>query len=191
MDRRPLFREALLGTDAVVRAVTDADLARPTPCEGWSVADLLAHMIGQQEGFASAVSDGDAPRSAYAPVAYTPDAWRGSVERLLRAFDAADLAAEVIEIEFSPRPLPVDVLLGAQLLDAAVHGWDVARSLGRDHTPSDAVVAAVAEVARPIADDDRRAAAGFFGPAVGGIPDLTMWDGILAHLGRDPSWVAG
>ena len=189
MDQRGLHSDALLDADAVVRTVAASDLERPTPCEGWTLGDLLAHMLGQQDGFAAAVTDGDAPRSAYESVPFTQEAWRSSVERLLLAFAAADLDAEVIEIEFSPRPLPLRVLVGAQLLDAAVHAWDVARSLGRDYTPPDAVVAAVAEVARPIVDDERRATAGFFGPTVGGVSaDLDSWSDVLAHLGRDADW---
>src|SRR5690606_28912714 len=106
MDHRELFHEAMQGTDAHVRTVTDADLSRATPCEGWTVADLLAHMIGQQDGWAAAVTDGDAPPSAYAPVPFTQAAWRASADRLLHAFDGADLAATVVVRELTPRPLP-------------------------------------------------------------------------------------
>jgi len=34
-------------------AVTDDDWQRPTECEGWSVRDLLAHLVGAAEGHAS------------------------------------------------------------------------------------------------------------------------------------------
>src|SRR5690606_42148564 len=112
MDHRELFHEAMQGTDAHVRTVTDADLSRATPCEGWTVADLLAHMIGQQDGWAAAVTDGDAPPSAYAPVPFTQAAWRASADRLLHAFDGADLAATVVVRELTPRPLPAPVVIG-------------------------------------------------------------------------------
>lgn len=171
----------------MVRGVGTDDFTRPTPCEAWTLEQLLAHMIGQQDGFTAALTDGDAPASAYQPVPFTQDVWAASVDRLLAAFAEADMAAEVIEIEFSPKPLPVPVLVGAQLLDAAVHAWDVARSLGCDYTPSEEVVAAVAEIARPITDDERRAAAGFFGPAVQPSRGET-WPAVLAHLGRDHAW---
>ena len=189
MDHRELFHEAMQGTDAHVRTDTDADLSRATPCEGWTVADLLAHMIGQQDGWAAAVADGDAPPSAYAPVPFTQEAWRASADRLLHAFDGADLAATVVVRELTPRPLPAPVVIGAQLLDTAVHGWDLARALGRDHTPPEPVVAAVAAVAGPIPDDESRVTQGFFARAVGDGPaDLSTWPGVLAHLGRDPGW---
>ena len=74
MDLRAQHREALQAADDLIRRVTDDDLTRPTPCAAWTLADLLAHMVGQHVGFAAAARDGDAPRSAYAPVPFTPAA---------------------------------------------------------------------------------------------------------------------
>ncbi|MFD0887050.1 maleylpyruvate isomerase family mycothiol-dependent enzyme [Streptosporangium algeriense] len=41
------------GVDVVAEVTLD-DLGRPTPCEGWTVADLLAHMTVRHHGFAAA-----------------------------------------------------------------------------------------------------------------------------------------
>lgn len=57
-DLRQLHRMALLGAGTYVRELTSTDLDRRTPCTEWSLADLLGHMIGQHEGFATAVRDG-------------------------------------------------------------------------------------------------------------------------------------
>ena len=72
-ERLGLHAEAMGLLDAVVQHVTDEDLDRPTPCAGWTVADLLAHEVGQHLGFAAAVRDGDAPESAYVPVPFSPE----------------------------------------------------------------------------------------------------------------------
>src|ERR1700744_1472971 len=53
-DVRPLHRIAVLASVDVVSAVTADDLAKPTPCAGWNLADLLAHMTVQHRGFAAA-----------------------------------------------------------------------------------------------------------------------------------------
>jgi uncharacterized protein (TIGR03083 family) len=51
---------ALRTSAAIVARAGVADLGRPTPCAGWDLSDLLAHMVGQNYGFASAVEgDGD------------------------------------------------------------------------------------------------------------------------------------
>ena len=116
-DRLALHAEAMALLDAVVDHVTDDDLGRPTPCAGWTVADLQAHEVGQHLGFAAAVRDGDAPESAYTPVSFSPETWRDSVEAILSAFAGADPDAPVVEREITEEPLPLRVLLDAQLLD--------------------------------------------------------------------------
>ncbi len=187
-DLRPLHRQALLDATELVGRVTAADLGRDTPCAGWDLATLLAHMVGQHIGFTTAVREGDAPREAYEPVPFDAASWADSVELLQQAFAAADLAAEVHEIELHPtRPLPVAVLVGAQLLDTAVHTWDVARSLGLDYEPSPAIADAVLAIATPIPDGPGREAPGAaFAHAVTG-EFMTPWSRALAVLGRVPS----
>jgi hypothetical protein len=40
----------------VVSQARVADLGRPTPCEAWTLAELLAHMTAQHNGFAAAAA---------------------------------------------------------------------------------------------------------------------------------------
>ncbi len=185
-DRRSLHRHALQLADGFVDRITASDLTRATPCADWDLGQLLAHMIGQHRGFAAATRDGTAPVSAYAPVRFTLAEWHRSVDELLAAFDAADLAESVIEVELHPtKPLPMPVIIGAQLLDTAVHTWDVARSVDRTFTPDDELAEAVLKIAEPIPDDELREAPGAaFAhslPATG-----SPWERALALLGRDP-----
>ncbi|MGZ8748588.1 MAG: maleylpyruvate isomerase N-terminal domain-containing protein, partial [Mycobacterium sp.] len=53
-DTLPFHRTAVLASVDAVNAVTRDDLARPTPCAGWDLATLLAHMTVQHRGFAAA-----------------------------------------------------------------------------------------------------------------------------------------
>jgi uncharacterized protein (TIGR03086 family) len=127
---------------------------------------------------------------AYRPLPFTAAAWHESVDELIAAFGSADLAAEVVEVELHPtQPLPIVVLVHAQLLDTVVHTWDVAAALGEAHTPEAHLVEAVLRIAEVIPDDEGRTQPGAaFGPAVPvhGSP----WERTLALLGRDPGWVA-
>ncbi|QYG91221.1 TIGR03086 family protein [Iamia sp. SCSIO 61187] len=187
-DHRPAHRLAVELATPYIDMVTDADLTRPTPCAGWDLAVLLTHMVGQHRGFAASVTDGDAPLTAFVPAAFSPATWRASVDALVAAFAAAELDATVIQPEMVPEvPLPVGLLVGAQMLDTVVHTWDVARSLGLDFTPPDDLADAVATVLPLIPDDDGRLAPGApFGPAL--TAGVGTWDHILAWLGRDPAW---
>src|SRR4029453_9666924 len=38
---------------ALLTGLDDRDWARPTDCAGWTVHDLIAHMVGQYQGLAS------------------------------------------------------------------------------------------------------------------------------------------
>lgn len=131
-----------------------ADLGMPTPCTDWDLGALIGHMVGQNEGFAAAVREGDAPLSAYAAPALGPQdvrpRWDDSSERLRTAFrDAApDRLLRLAELD---REVTAATAIGMQILDCAVHAWDVATALGGDYRPSDAIGRVVLESARTIA----------------------------------------
>ena len=75
-ERLGLHTEAMGLLDAVVQHVTDDDLERPTL--GWTVADLLAHEVGQHLGFAAAVRPARprSRRTCRCPSALRPGATR-------------------------------------------------------------------------------------------------------------------
>ncbi|WP_406032971.1 TIGR03086 family metal-binding protein [Nocardioides sp. NBC_00163] len=172
--------------DITVLASGAGDLTVPTPCAGWDLADLFGHMVGQNLGFAAAVTDGDAPVGAYESVPVAGDdvarTWQDSATRVRNAFGAADPEATVHLAEFGFRPT-VAVALGMQLLDAAVHAWDVATALGKTYRPADVTVTFVLDMARQIASRP------------GGTPVFAAplaeqgedpWNDALRLLGRDP-----
>ncbi|MFE6650248.1 TIGR03086 family metal-binding protein [Nocardioides sp. NPDC057772] len=172
--------------DTTALAAAAGDLTVPTPCEGWDLADLFGHMVGQNLGFAAAVTDGDAPVAAYASVSVTAEdvgrRWEDSAVRAREAFGAADPEATIHLAEFGFRPT-VAVALGMQLLDAAVHAWDVATALGRSYQPPEATVSLVLGLARQIAGTPG-------GTPVFGAPlderGDDQWGDALRLLGRDP-----
>ncbi|MBW3579341.1 MAG: maleylpyruvate isomerase family mycothiol-dependent enzyme, partial [Actinobacteria bacterium] len=55
-----LFDRAAAGLQRRLPAVTPADLDAPTPCAGWNVRDLLAH-LAEESCWAAGVLVGDAP----------------------------------------------------------------------------------------------------------------------------------
>lgn len=163
------------------------DLTVPTPCADWDLADLFGHMVGQNLGFAAAVTDGDAPIAAYESVPVASDdvarRWQDSASRVRDAFGAADPEATVHLAEFGFRPT-VAVALSMQLLDAAVHAWDVAKALGRAYRPAEATVTLVLDLARQIAASPGGTPV-FGAPLAEGGED--PWSDALRLLGRDPN----
>lgn len=176
--------------DTTVLASGAGDLTVPTPCAGWDLADLFGHMVGQNLGFAAAVADGDAPVAAYESVPVAGDdvarAWQDSAVRVRDAFGSADPTATVHLAEFGFRPT-VEIALGMQLLDAAVHAWDVATALGQTYRPTEATVTFVLDMARQIAARPGGTPV-FAAPLTEGGTD--PWYDALRLLGRNPDQAA-
>ncbi len=147
-------------------------------------------MIGQNDGFAAAVTTGDAPRSAYTRTAVTvsdlASEWRGSTDRVLAAFAVAHAVADVRLIDINPDgTVPVATAVGMHLLDTVIHTWDVATSLGNPYRPDDELLTIVAAGAKR-----NPAGASRTGPGVAFAPALTTdqpdpWLKTLALLGRE------
>jgi uncharacterized protein (TIGR03083 family) len=60
LDLRPLMRTVRARLDELVADLADAEWRRATVCPGWSVADLVAHVIGDDLGRLSRTHDGAA-----------------------------------------------------------------------------------------------------------------------------------
>ena len=188
-----LYRAALYPVRDLLSGIGDGDLARPTPCTGWDLRALTAHMVGQNWGFAVAIASGDAAASEYAPrpvqdAADLPWAWDESVERLLTACANADPDRQVRLVEISAgTTFPTTMVVRIQLLDTVVHTWDLAISLGLQHHPTPQVLELVAAIARGIPDGPSRTLPGAaFEPSLP-ITNSDPWATTLAHLGRRSS----
>jgi uncharacterized protein (TIGR03086 family) len=187
-DFRTLHQRAIEGASAYVEGVGGADLTRPTPCAGWDLGTVLAHMVGQHHGFAAAVTDGDAPPEAYAhrPVAGRVLAeWQESADRLLAAFAAAPPTRRVRLVEISAdRRFPAATAVGFQLLDTVVHTWDVATALGAEFVPDPELAGTTLQLARlvPQGESRLRPDAAFAPVVTGARPG--DWAQALALTGR-------
>lgn len=196
-DIAPLHRTAVLHSVAVVEAVTAADLDRPTPCAGWTMADLLAHMTVQHRGFAASVRGNGADARIWDPETVTAQvradpvgSYAAAAKDVLDAFSAEGIDDAVCALpEFGPdATVPGSIAMAMHFVDYVVHGWDVAAALGLPFQLPDEVLAAALPIVLGIPDDGSREAANApFGHAVeaAGTTDL---DRLLAHLGRRPDW---
>jgi uncharacterized protein (TIGR03086 family) len=183
---------ALEAATALVETIVATDLDRPTPCVRWNLRDLIGHMIGQHLGFEKAVATGNAQLADFRPVSVTPDSvhdlWRDSVDRLGAVLAVMDPRATVrlVEIDATVR-FDRRSVLGIQLLDTAVHAWDIATTLGRPFRPDADIVELVADVADRIPDGAARdVTKAFDQPKTLGTTD-DLWSSTLARLGRTMS----
>ncbi len=189
-----LHRLAVLASIDVVSRVQPPDLRRPTPCSEWTLADLLAHMTVQHNGFAAAArGNGDDPEVwRVRPLGPDPVAeYSAAADRVLSAF-AED---GVLEREFTlPEFRPVSRFPGARaigfhLIDYVVHGWDVARSIALPYELDPHLDETALKIALAVPNGDNRLAPdAAFRPALPDTDPATPLDRILTALGRSPTW---
>ena len=188
----------MLASVKVVSLVTSDDLTLATPCVGWNLADLLAHMTVQHRGFAAAArGHGDdeavwqADTVAAAVAADPAGSYAEAAGEVLDAFAAVDvLDGEFALPEFGPGAMfPAAMAIGFHYVDYVVHGWDVARTLGQSYELPVDVVAAALPLALVVPNGDFRTMdSAPFGPAIPSTDPADDLDRILTYLGRSPQW---
>ena len=182
-------------TVSVVSRARPADLGRPTPCDDWNLAGLLAHMTAQHNGFAAAATGDGADLVRWqtgAPAADPVGEYATAAARVIAAFGAPGVLDRDFTLpEISPQPrFPAEQAIGFHLVDYVVHGWDVARTLGLRFDLEPALLAAALPVARSVPDgQNRRRPGASFAPRVTVTRGSTL-DHVVAQLGRRPSWPA-
>jgi uncharacterized protein (TIGR03086 family) len=181
-------------TAAVVRALTDDQLAAPTPCQG-TVGDLLDHVQSFCLAFANAANKIVDETTSGAPP--PPDAsrlasdWRQRIPACLDALAAAwsnpaawDGMTLIGGMEF-----PGEVAGLIALDEVALHGWDIAVATGQGYDFDDAELAALMPFLEHIAEPGMEAArTGIFGPIVPVADGRPIAERALGLAGRDPGW---
>ncbi|TCK21602.1 maleylpyruvate isomerase family mycothiol-dependent enzyme [Pseudonocardia endophytica] len=142
-------------TDTLDRldALDPAGWDRPTRCAGWTVADLVRHTVWGVSMEADAVSGARARRDTPADgTTVTPSAGVSVLTTALRAA-AADLVTgigaltpedEDAQAPMPYGPVPLPMALTVFVMEAGVHGSDLAHALGEPDVLAPDVVAATA-----------------------------------------------
>ena len=177
-----LLERALAYTSGALATVTPGDLALPTPCHQWRLADLLGHMEDSLDAFTEGACGAIGLRSA-APSAVDARvaALRTKACGLLGSWSHAE--SDVVLVGGHPVPVPIISRLAA--IEIAVHGWDVGRTTSRGAPLPDPLAAALLPTARVLLADRHDE----FGPAL----PVTTGSGaavtLLGLLGRDAGWL--
>ncbi len=131
MDVLDLDRRAASGLAALIDATSNDQFDAPTPCPAWSVRDLLGHLVAGNVKYteighgrdwyrgAPEVDLGEDPAGMY----------RQTLDKMLQAWSQPD----VLERE-TPLPVgrgPAAAALYLHVGETLVHGWDLARAIGR------------------------------------------------------------
>ena len=167
----------LAACQAVLRRLTEDDLARPSPCTEYTVGEvgqhlvrsmvLLASVAGERLGSpAAGPLEGQVTATAEAALA----AWRrrglGGSVAVGRSTLPASLAVEIIPLEL------------------LVHGWDIARATRSEIDIPPEVAGYVLGRARELVTEDKRGRS--FAAEVPAGPAATVLERLIAFTGRVP-----
>jgi uncharacterized protein (TIGR03086 family) len=167
--------------------VADEHLGARTPCEEYTVGDLVEHIGGLANAFAASAAKEFGSETSQAPV--------GDASRLAEDWRTAIPAQLIVLAEAWAKPdawegltqaggveLPAAVMGQVALNELVIHGWDLARATGQAYDPDEQSL----QVALGIVTPQEGASRGPFGPVVDVPADAPLLDRVIAMSGRDP-----
>jgi uncharacterized protein (TIGR03086 family) len=154
-------------------AITDEQWAASTPCDGWTVKDLVDHAVGVQVGYTAGLVGADIPEGADWPTT------RDAIRAALGQEGALDGTTEMQPMGTVPKTVP----MGISASDMLIHTWDLARAIGADETLPAAAVTATHSGLQRFPEQAMRGE-GMFGAAVECADDADEQTKMLSFAGR-------
>jgi len=181
-DYRSELIDALTAFDSQVRATAADAWAAPSPCEGWTAADVVVHVTGNTRLFIGTVGDDVSTDTPQQPAEEDlVGGWeqaRSVTDKFLRNCSDSRLEAVVVV----GREMTVAFVMEAFLRDIVIHTWDLARATGADETlPAHLVTATFSALSSlPLKIRQR----GYYADPLPTPPNATDQDRLLALSGR-------
>lgn len=171
-----LLDRSLAYTRGALAEVRPEHLDRTTPCRGWSLTLLLAHLDDGLDAYLQAATGRVSllPTPGLSPV----EVIRGKACALLGWW----LDHPPDEVGVGDVRMPSQTLVAAAALEITVHGWDLHATLGQPvDVPADLAGPLLTIAHVVVGDDDRQ---GCFPPPLPAGPDADGSQRLLAFLGR-------
>jgi len=175
--------DAITMTGRIVAGVRADQWDAPSPCDGWTVRDVVNHTVGGMEIFAAELTGGAAgdhaadwlgvdPAAAYATAAANDRAAWAQPDGLSRT------------ITISLGALPGPMAAAVHLTELLGHGCDIAVATGQEHLLDEASVEGLLAMMAQMGGIDAFRLPGIFGPAVAVPDDAPAHLRLLGYLGR-------
>jgi uncharacterized protein (TIGR03086 family) len=160
--------------DRHYEAITDDQWGASTPCNEWTVRELVDHAVDVQTRLGAALGGTAGEGSDWSTV-------HAAMKAALSAADALDGNIN----HPAMGEMPKHQVLGIAASDLLLHSWDLARAIGADGALPAAAVEAVALGLQRMPAEFMRSP-GRFGPEIEVGDDAGPQDRLLAFSGRQP-----
>lgn len=169
----------------LVAQVRDDQLGDSTPCQDWTVGNVLAHV----HQFTTVFTQNARKEQVRAPDGLVPD-WRVAIPReldeLVRAWREESAWQGRVSAGGVEMPAADNAVVGIEEL--TIHGWDLAHATGQ---PFDVDDATLDEVDRFFdLFEGQGGGNGPFGPQADSPEGATRLERTVARAGRDPLWTS-
>jgi len=162
-----------------IAAVPDDGWDAPTPCEDWTVRDLVGHLVDTTGMFFGFI--GEEPPAGPSVDDDPAGAFAAARDAMQAALDDPAIAGKEYDGAFGRTTFSRSVD-GFICADLVVHGWDLARATGQDEHLDPDEVHRVHEALKPM--DEKMRGPGAFGPKIGPPPGADEQTELLCFLGR-------
>lgn len=162
----------------VLRQVSDADLSKTTPCNEWTVADLIGHVVQGNQTTAARIG-------TKAPTLPSGDrnVVHGSIaEQANAALREPNWRTKMVELPFGSVPAPVFVSIRSG--DVYTHAWDLAKAIDGDSDLDRELGEAIFAATAPVLTPELRGEGRPFGHEQPCDPTRPVADRLAAFLGR-------
>ena len=136
MNEVQLLQRVVDETSRVIDHVSEAEMANPSPCEGWDVRDVVNHITGGATMFALSVEQGAVPDDVLGRLMGGDNlgddpkgAWRNAAEHAMDAFEQPGALDKIVTLPFGQ--MPASVALGIVVFDVLTHAVDIASATGQ------------------------------------------------------------
>ncbi len=183
------LKSAADGFRLAVESIGDDQWELATPCDDWSVRQLVGH-VASGSRMAALLAEGGTRDDAIALLAVDQlgddpvGAVTEALDRQQEVFEQPDVTDRVFA--HPAGDMPGSQVLAFRVGDLAAHHWDLARAIGADETLATDVVEAVWESIAPMVP--MMAASGVFGDGPSGTldDDAPLQLRLLDAMGRRP-----
>jgi uncharacterized protein (TIGR03086 family) len=186
MEATDLLERVVDETTRIVDNVSDDQLATASPCEGWTVRDVINHITGGATMFAVSAEQGTVPDDVLAKImgdnlgSDFKSAWGAAARQAVAAFRQPGVLDKVVTLPFGQ--MPANIAITIAVFDLATHACDIANATGQEIGDEQTFGAAL-EIGRQIVTDDLRQP-GYFDAAQPAPEGASLQEEILAFAGR-------
>lgn len=143
------FTTAIYNMDAVVNRVPADAWDNPSPCEGWTARDVVAHQVGVLIGATETIRTGEMalpaePEDRSDPVGM----WTEARDNVLEALDRPGALQQSGGYWFGE--MSIDQFIAMVQWDPLTHAWDVAQAAGIEAHLDEAVVQKSYDTVAPV-----------------------------------------